>query len=64
MRQECHTSQSLRSEREPNQTYRMRAEHEFYCSTTAHINHKVTIGNRKDMFNVIPCFRFVRIVTS
>uniref|UniRef100_A0A8C7HHR9 Uncharacterized protein n=1 Tax=Oncorhynchus kisutch TaxID=8019 RepID=A0A8C7HHR9_ONCKI len=47
LRQECHTSQSLRSEREPNQTYRMRAEHEFYCSTTAHINHKVQLRHEE-----------------
>ncbi|XP_029560066.1 uncharacterized protein LOC115156670 isoform X1 [Salmo trutta] len=47
LRQECHTSQSLRSEREPNQTYRMRAEHEFYCSSTAHINHKVQLRHEE-----------------
>ncbi|XP_045070322.1 uncharacterized protein LOC121534786 [Coregonus clupeaformis] len=47
LRQECHTSQSLRSEREPNQTYRMRAEHEFYCSTTAPINHKVQLRHEE-----------------
>lgn len=42
LRQECHTSQRLRSERDANLTYIMRANHEFYCSSAAPINHKVT----------------------
>lgn len=41
LRQECYTSQRLRSERDSNLTYIMRADHEFYCSNTAPINHKV-----------------------
>lgn len=47
LHQECYTSQSLRSERDPNLTYITRANHEFYCSSTAPINHKVTA----DIFN-------------
>lgn len=42
LRQECYTSQRLRSERDSNLTYIMRADHEFYCSNTAPINHKVS----------------------
>lgn len=42
LHQECYTSQSLRSERDSNFTYITRADHEFYCSNTAPINHKVT----------------------
>lgn len=45
LRQECYTSQRLRSERDSNLTYIMRADHEFYCSNTAPINHKVTAGD-------------------
>ncbi|CAJ1071926.1 uncharacterized protein LOC122887130 [Xyrichtys novacula] len=41
LRQDCYTSQRLRSERDSNLTYIMRADHEFYCSNTAPINHKV-----------------------
>lgn len=42
--QECYTSQRMRSERDANFTNVMRADHEFYCSNTAPINHKVTRG--------------------
>lgn len=41
LRQECHTSQRVRSGRHSNLTYILRADHEFYCSNTAPINHKV-----------------------
>ncbi|KAL0966760.1 hypothetical protein UPYG_G00299790 [Umbra pygmaea] len=47
LRQECHTSQSLRSDREANQTYHIRADHEFYCSNTATINHQVQIRHEE-----------------
>ncbi|XP_060899653.1 uncharacterized protein LOC132978452 [Labrus mixtus] len=46
LRQDCYTSQRLRRERDANLTYIMRADHEFYCSNTAPINHKV-IGDSK-----------------
>lgn len=41
LRQECYTSQRVRSERDSNLTYVLRADHEFHCSNTAPINHKV-----------------------
>lgn len=41
LRQECYTSQRVRSERDSNLTYVLRADHEFHCSSTAPINHKV-----------------------
>uniref|UniRef100_UPI0037E98E19 uncharacterized protein n=1 Tax=Semicossyphus pulcher TaxID=241346 RepID=UPI0037E98E19 len=41
LRQDCYTSQRLRSERDSNLTYITRADHEFYCSNTAPINHKI-----------------------
>lgn len=31
----------MRSERDANLTYIMRADHEFYCTNTAPVNHKV-----------------------
>ncbi|KAI9999784.1 hypothetical protein NQD34_011627, partial [Periophthalmus magnuspinnatus] len=40
LHQECFTSQRLKSERDTNHSYIMRADHEFYCSSTAAINHK------------------------
>lgn len=45
LRHECYTSQRMRSERNSNLTYIMRADHEFHCSNTAPINHKVTAEN-------------------
>ncbi|XP_070774929.1 uncharacterized protein [Enoplosus armatus] len=47
LRQECHTSQRLRSERDSNLTYIMRADHEFYCSNTAPINHKIHLRHEE-----------------
>ncbi|XP_045907286.1 uncharacterized protein LOC123972095 isoform X3 [Micropterus dolomieu] len=47
LRQECHTSQRLRSERHSNLTYIMRADHEFYCSNTAPINHKIHLRHEE-----------------
>uniref|UniRef100_UPI003AABB2CD uncharacterized protein n=1 Tax=Centroberyx gerrardi TaxID=166262 RepID=UPI003AABB2CD len=47
LRQECYMSQSLRSERDPNLSYIMRADHEFYCSNTAHINHKIQLRHEE-----------------
>lgn len=40
--QECYTTQRVRSERDANLTNVMRADHEFYCSNTAPVNHKVS----------------------
>ncbi|KAF7669802.1 hypothetical protein LDENG_00124500 [Lucifuga dentata] len=47
LHQECHMSQSLRSERDPNLSYIMRADHEFYCSNTAPINHKIQLRHEE-----------------
>ncbi|XP_046882872.1 uncharacterized protein LOC124472205 [Hypomesus transpacificus] len=47
LRQECYTSQSLRTDRDANQTYSVRAEHEFYCSNTAPFNHKVLLRHEE-----------------
>ncbi len=55
LRQECYTSQRLRSERDSNLTYIMRADHEFYCTNTAPINHKVT-GDENPQDDTEVCF--------
>ncbi|XP_044075986.1 uncharacterized protein LOC122887130 [Siniperca chuatsi] len=47
LRQECYTSQRLRSERDSNLTYIIRADHEFYCSNTAPINHKIHLRHEE-----------------
>nr|XP_057943014.1 uncharacterized protein LOC131138235 isoform X3 [Doryrhamphus excisus] len=52
LRQECHTSQSARSERHTNLTYTMRADHEFYCSNTPLINHKVHLRHEESPSHV------------
>ncbi|XP_017165280.1 uncharacterized protein LOC103479198 isoform X2 [Poecilia reticulata] len=41
LHQECYTSQRLRRGRDSNLTYIMRADHEFYCTNTEPINHKI-----------------------
>ncbi|XP_054625428.1 uncharacterized protein LOC129177877 [Dunckerocampus dactyliophorus] len=52
LRQECHTSQSVRRERHTNLTYTMRADHEFYCSNTPPINHKVHLRHEESPSHV------------
>ncbi|XP_051279537.1 uncharacterized protein LOC127375918 isoform X2 [Dicentrarchus labrax] len=47
LRQECYTSQRLRSETDSNLTYIMRADHEFYCSNTTPINHKIHLRHEE-----------------
>ncbi|KAG7227140.1 hypothetical protein INR49_013938 [Caranx melampygus] len=47
LRQECYASQRLKSERDSNLTYIMRADHEFYCSNTAPINHKIQLRHEE-----------------
>ncbi|XP_068995564.1 uncharacterized protein [Embiotoca jacksoni] len=47
LRQECYTSQRLRSERDSNLTYIMRADHEFYCTNTAPISHKIHLRHEE-----------------
>ncbi|XP_030016481.1 uncharacterized protein LOC115437394 [Sphaeramia orbicularis] len=47
LRQECYTSQRLRTEKDSNLTYVMRADHEFYCSNTAPINHKIHLRHEE-----------------
>nr|XP_020442398.1 uncharacterized protein LOC109951951 [Monopterus albus] len=47
LRQECYTSQRTRSERHSNRTYIMRVDHEFYCSNTAPISHKVHLQHEE-----------------
>ncbi|XP_029309262.1 uncharacterized protein LOC115022426 [Cottoperca gobio] len=52
LRQECYTSQRLRRERDSNLTYTMRAEHEFYCSNTAPINHKIHLRHEESPVHI------------
>ncbi|XP_077415011.1 uncharacterized protein LOC144044458 isoform X2 [Vanacampus margaritifer] len=52
LHQECHTSQSVKSERHANLTYRMRADHEFYCSNTPSINHKIHLRHEESSSHV------------
>ncbi|CAB1444060.1 unnamed protein product [Pleuronectes platessa] len=52
LRQECYTSQRLRSERDSNFTYVMRADHEFYCSNTAPINHKIHLRHAESQSHI------------
>ncbi|KAE8291162.1 hypothetical protein D5F01_LYC10756 [Larimichthys crocea] len=47
LRQECYMSQRLRSERDSNLTYIMRADHEFYCTSIAPINHKIHLRHEE-----------------
>ncbi|TNN69892.1 hypothetical protein EYF80_019960 [Liparis tanakae] len=47
LRQECYTSQRLKSERDSNLTYTIRADHELYCSNTAPINHKIHLRHEE-----------------
>ena len=56
MRQECYMSQSLRSEATSDFNSTVRAEHEFHCSNTASLNHKVTtcIFSQQRPFTVFP----------
>ncbi|XP_036072052.1 uncharacterized protein LOC112147563 isoform X1 [Oryzias melastigma] len=41
LHQECYTSQKLKSERDANLTYIMRADHEFHCTNTDPLNHQI-----------------------
>ncbi|XP_056913419.1 uncharacterized protein LOC130539234 isoform X1 [Takifugu flavidus] len=45
--QECYTTQRVRSERDANLTNVMRADHEFYCSNTAPVNHKIHLRHEE-----------------
>ncbi|CAL8346241.1 unnamed protein product [Merluccius merluccius] len=47
LRQECYMSQSLRRESTSDLSYTVRAEHEFYCSNTASVNHKVVVRHEE-----------------
>ncbi|KAJ3594613.1 hypothetical protein NHX12_003920 [Muraenolepis orangiensis] len=47
LRHECYTSQSLRRETTSDLSYSMRAEHEFYCSNTASVNHKIAVRHEE-----------------
>ncbi|KAM4557598.1 uncharacterized protein V3H82_017324 [Fundulus diaphanus] len=47
LHQECYTSQRLRRGRDSTLTYIMRADHEFYCTNTASINHKIHIRHEE-----------------
>uniref|UniRef100_A0A7N6A2B4 Vitellogenin domain-containing protein n=1 Tax=Anabas testudineus TaxID=64144 RepID=A0A7N6A2B4_ANATE len=53
LRQECYMSQRMRSERNPNLTYIMRADHEFYCSNTAPINHKIHLRHEESPSHIM-----------
>ncbi|XP_024908126.1 uncharacterized protein LOC112486278 [Cynoglossus semilaevis] len=50
--QECFSSQRLKSERNLNQTYIIRADHEFYCSNTLPLNHKVHFRHEKSSSHI------------
>ncbi|XP_069367780.1 uncharacterized protein [Paralichthys olivaceus] len=52
LRQECYTSQRLRNEMDSNFTYVMRADHEFYCSHTAPINHKIHLRHAESQSHI------------
>ncbi|XP_061695033.1 uncharacterized protein LOC133510744 isoform X2 [Syngnathoides biaculeatus] len=52
LHRECHTSQSAKSERHANLTYTMRADHEFYCSNTPPINHKIHFRHDESLSQV------------
>ncbi|CAG5896969.1 unnamed protein product [Menidia menidia] len=56
LRQECYTSQRLRSERDSNLTYIMRADHEFYCTNTAPINHKIHLRHEESPSHIKSSF--------
>ncbi|XP_037314999.2 uncharacterized protein LOC119209652 [Pungitius pungitius] len=47
LRHECYASQRLKSERDSNLTLTLRADHEFYCSNTGPINHKVHLRHEE-----------------
>ncbi|TDH06001.1 hypothetical protein EPR50_G00128340 [Perca flavescens] len=52
LHQECYTSQRLRSERDSNLTYIIRADHEFSCSNTAPINHKIHLRHEESLSHI------------
>ncbi|KAM8838905.1 uncharacterized protein ACB058_015501 isoform 2-T2 [Synchiropus picturatus] len=52
LREECYTTQRVRSESHFNFTSNMRADHEFYCSSTAPINHRVHIRHEESPSHV------------
>ncbi|XP_061550368.1 vitellogenin-like [Phycodurus eques] len=52
LHRECHTSQSVKSERHANLTYTVRADHEFYCSNMPHINHKIYFRHEESQTHV------------
>ncbi|XP_042083292.1 uncharacterized protein LOC102293428 [Haplochromis burtoni] len=52
LHQECYTSQRVKSERDANLTYIMRADHEFYCTSTAPINHKIHLRHEESLSHV------------
>ncbi|KAM6989140.1 uncharacterized protein LKV04_008860 [Tautogolabrus adspersus] len=52
LRQDCYTSQRLRRERDANLTYILRADHEFYCSNTAPINHKIHLRHEESTSHI------------
>ncbi|XP_061654143.1 uncharacterized protein LOC133489262 isoform X2 [Phyllopteryx taeniolatus] len=52
LHRECHTSQSVKSERHANLTYIVRADHEFYCSNTPPINHKIYFRHEESQSHV------------
>ncbi|KAG7456895.1 hypothetical protein MATL_G00240760 [Megalops atlanticus] len=45
--QECHMTQTLKSERDPSQTYHLRVEHELSCSHTTSFNHKFQLKHEE-----------------
>ncbi|XP_071348305.1 uncharacterized protein [Trachinotus anak] len=47
LHEECYASQRVKTERDSNLTYIMRTDHEFYCSNTAPINHKIHVRHEE-----------------
>ncbi|XP_067330193.1 uncharacterized protein [Channa argus] len=47
LHQECYTSQRMRRETDSNHTYIMRGDHEFSCSSTDPINHKIHLRHEE-----------------
>ncbi|XP_031416008.1 uncharacterized protein LOC116218434 isoform X3 [Clupea harengus] len=53
LRQECHVSQSLRSEMVPTQTYHMRTEHELHCTHDPSLNHKIQLRHERSGSHIL-----------
>ncbi|XP_023821135.2 uncharacterized protein LOC101165344 isoform X4 [Oryzias latipes] len=52
LHQECFTSQKLKSERDANLTYIVRADHEFHCTNMDPINHKIHLKHEEGFSHI------------